>query len=613
MPVRSKWVRLALIGTLGLLGAQNRAKAPAEVLEHECLTQQALRDLNDPQNILVAPTECRWDHEQGRAGGTLRMLLASDPRGMNPYIANGADVTTYGLLMSDYLAERDRQDPDRWVPRLATKVVTPDNGLTYILTLQEGVYWQLPNVDWSSGGFDWLKGSGPDGRHPLTADDFVFVFDALANEQVGGRISSLRQYYEAVESVEALDEHTLKVTYSERQFTNLAMLLELWPMPRWLFMFDECGQEYGEEVWGQALNTHWHNNLGFGVGPYRLARWTAGEELRFEKDPLYWGETPSFDVIQYRVLWNQEMQVAALQSGEVDIGSIQPNTYKLQVVDSANGEVLGDPELRSRQYETLTYFYMGWNHDRPQFADKRVRQAMTLAFDRERIVREVFHGLGTVHTGPFPKQLDCYDDSIAPWPFDLKAAAAKLDEAGWRDSDGDGVRDKVLAGDRVPLRFTLLSYGGSSEYEQLLAIWQEDLRSVGVDMQVEYLAWADLLQRMDARDFGAYTGAWVPGWDTDLMQIWHSSEADKPQSSNRVGFRNEVADRIAEELRRTMEPGKRTELCHEFHALVHEEQPYTFFYQRRRPLVWRSTLTEPRTNLQWPYQDPRFWSFAAQK
>ena len=121
-----------------------------------------------------------------------------------------------------------------------------------------------------------------------------------------------------------------------------------------------------------------------------------------------------------------------------------------------------------------------------------------------------------------------------------------------------------------------------------------------------------MLKKMDEREFDVYSGAWVPGWDTDLMQLWHSTEADKPQSSNRIGFRNEEADKIAEELRRTFDEDRRTELCHDFHALVHDEQPYTFFYARERPVLYWDHLNEPQFSLNWPYQDKRYWSFQSE-
>jgi len=155
----------------------------------------------------------------------------------------------------------------------------------------------------------------------------------------------------------------------------------------------------------------------------------------------------------------------------------------------------------------------------------------------------------------------------------------------------------------------MLVYGGSTEYETLANIYREDLLQVGIKLNPRPVEWSTMLKKMDEREFDAYTGAWVLSWETDLVQLWHSDEADKAKSSNRIGFRNKEADRIADTLRRTFDEGARTKLCHEFHGLLHEEQPYTFIYQRNRPVVYWEHLNNPKFSLVYPYRDVRHFSF----
>ncbi|MFN7142859.1 MAG: ABC transporter substrate-binding protein, partial [Myxococcota bacterium] len=227
------------------------------------------------------------------------------------------------------------------------------------------------------------------------------------------------------------------------------------------------------------------------------------------------------------------------------------------------------------------------------------------------LVDGVFGGLGNVTSGPFDQANPCYDQDIAPWPYDLDAAARLLDEAGWKDTDGDGLRDKLIDGKKVPFSFTMVIYGGSSEYENLARVYGEALQRIGIKMTPQPLEWAAQLKKTGERDFDAYTGAWVPGWETDLFQIWHSSEADKPQSSNYVSFKNPEGDRIAEALRREFDTDKRIELCHQFHALVHDEQPYTFFYQRKMPMLYWDHMNDPVFSKLNPQRDARILSFSS--
>jgi ABC-type transport system substrate-binding protein len=168
----------------------------------------------------------------------------------------------------------------------------------------------------------------------------------------------------------------------------------------------------------------------------------------------------------------------------------------------------------------------------------------------------------------------------------------------------------VIDGAKVPFAFQLVIYGSSTEWDTIANIYREALRTIGVKMDPVALEWATQLKRVEDREFDAVTLAWVPPWATDLMQIWHSQEADRPKSSNRIGFRNKDADRIAEALRREFDPAKRVALCHEFHALVHELQPYTFVYQRSRAVLYWDYMNEPEFSRVPPIRDARYWSNA---
>ena len=166
---------------------------------------------------------------------------------------------------------------------------------------------------------------------------------------------------------------------------------------------------------------------------------------------------------------------------------------------------------------------------------------------------------------------------------------------------------------KIPFEFSMLVYGSSSEYQTLANIYREDLLQIGVKLNPRAVEWSTMLKKMNDREFDVYTGAWVLGWEVDLVQLWHSKEADKTKSSNRIGFRNKDADRIADSLRRTFDEGERLKLCREFHALVHDEQPYTFIYQRSRPVVYWDHMNEPDFSIVWPYRNVNYFSFNAER
>lgn len=588
----------------GAGGASFAGMGPASDQEAEALA--------DPDNLLIARPRDWVRGDKVLPGQVLRKKEASDPRGLNPYIANGADNNMLNLFWNDVLAWPSFDDQSQYFPMLAVKVTTPDDGKTYQVTLREGVYWHLPAVDWSSGNYEWLKGDGPGGRHELTADDYKFVFDMIENEQVSGRVSSIRPYFDTLKEVRVTGKYTFEVEYKERIYTNKSILLGLFPSPRWLFAYDEDGTKFDDATWGIKLNEHWYNQKGIGVGPYQFVEWDPGVKIQMKANPDYWDGPPVFDEVLTIMVKDQNAWPRKLKSGELDITQLQPEQYATEIKDDEDGVYLGNEHIKYTIQDTLGYFYLGWNNDKPLFKDKRVRQALTLAFNRQGIVDNIFHGLGKVTSGPFAQQSPCYDQSIEPWPYDLEAAKAKLAEAGWQDTDSDGVLDKVIDGVKTDFSFTMLIYGGSTEYATLAEIYREDLLSIGVKMVPSAVEWSTMLKKMDEREFDVYTGAWVLSFPTDLMQIWHSKEADKSKSSNRIGFRNDDADRIAETLRTTFDEDKRVELCHEFHALMHEEQPYTFIYQRQRPVLYWDHMNALEFETQYPHRNIRHFSFAAE-
>jgi peptide/nickel transport system substrate-binding protein len=238
----------------------------------------------------------------------------------------------------------------------------------------------------------------------------------------------------------------------------------------------------------------------------------------------------------------------------------------------------GQPDFQAKfnlrsYYPPFVNFIM-WNQRRPQFADKRVRKALTLLLDRQLILETIFHGFGRAAISTF------YDESeintaLKPFPFDPEQAKQLLDEAGWVDSDNDGIRDK----DGVPFRFELLIVTGARETDQLTTVYQEELKRAGIEMSIRPLEWATYSERLDSRNFDAAPLAWSnPSVvDADPYQIWHSSQREG-KGSNYVGFANEEADKLMEQARLEFDRDKRTKMYYRFQEILQEEQPYTLMY-----------------------------------
>jgi peptide/nickel transport system substrate-binding protein len=228
--------------------------------------------------------------------------------------------------------------------------------------------------------------------------------------------------------------------------------------------------------------------------------------------------------------------------------------------------------LRKVKTPSLAYNYIGFNLKNPVFADAATRVALSHLVDRKRVVDELYYGLARPVTGPFFPDSPATDPTIPVRDFSVEKARKLLAEAGWKDTDGDGILDR----NGIPLKFTLIYPNANQIYPRLLPIVRQDMAKAGVKMELLSLEWSVCIQRLEKKQFEACAMGWQGGITPDPFQLWHSSMADVESSSNFIGFSNPAADQLIEEIRLTFDPEKRTELYHKFHRLIYEEAPYIF-------------------------------------
>jgi len=224
------------------------------------------------------------------------------------------------------------------------------------------------------------------------------------------------------------------------------------------------------------------------------------------------------------------------------------------------------------------------------FSDRRVRQALSHAFPKHRVIDEVFFGLGQPQVGNVHPDSDYYHEGLQDqdYDYDLNRAQELLFEAGWEDSNGDGLLDKMINGERHDFRFEIKYYANSPEWDRTLGIYQSQLRKLGIEMKTLPLEWKLLVRVYEDRDFDAVGGGWRMGYEVDFEQLWHSKFADEPRSSNHCGFRNPEADVLAEQLRETFDFEERKRIAREFQEIIHREQPYTFFKSSESVFAWQN-------------------------
>ena len=239
--------------------------------------------------------------------------------------------------------------------------------------------------------------------------------------------------------------------------------------------------------------------------------------------------------------------------------------------------IIDDPNTELRNYTFRDYVLVAWNARRPQLSDARVRRALTLATNREEIVQAILQGYGTVaHSGVPPFHWAYDEESIPTLEYDPDAARALLDEAGWRDRDGDGVRESA---DGTRMSFSIKYNTGNQQRQDVAEIMQSQLALVGVEARPQVVEWATLLQQINTpslRDFDGVVMGWVVEFKLDDMDLFHSARIDQPFAWS--GTNNPEVDRLLEALSRVIDREEAKALWREYQAAIIQEQPYTYFY-----------------------------------
>ncbi len=338
-------------------------------------------------------------------------------------------------------------------------------------------------------------------------------------------------------------------------------------LPEHLLNYEALSQE--ALALGKDPETFSMRDSGFcrhplGCGPFVFREWKSDQYIVLERFEDYWEGASNYERYTYRVVPDPLTQEMEFYAGTVDNYSVQPHQVE---------RLRHDPQYQSFSGVSFGYTYIGYNMRREPFNDVRVRRALGMAIDVEKIIQYVLHGQGELITGPFVKQTAYYNHSIEPLPYDPQAALKLLEEAGWSRNQAGW-----LEKDGKRLQFTLITNNGNNLRKAVLTIAQDAWRQIGIDVRTDLLEWAVFIQeRVNKGDFDALILGWSMGIEPDLYQIWHSSQTN-PHQLNFVGFKDEKADDLIIKIRQEYDHAQQVAYSHQLHNIIAREQPYTFLY-----------------------------------
>jgi peptide/nickel transport system substrate-binding protein len=480
---------------------------------------------------------------QPRMGGTVIRRLESECKTLNWVLYTTAYENFVLRHLYDPLFDYDKDG--NMIPVLAAALpeVSSDH-LHITVRLRTDIHWQ-------------------DGQ-PITARDVKFTLDKIQDPKIPA--INKEAYFDKLARLEVVDDHTLVFVWKEPFAPCLYAIAQLWPIP--------------EHVYGQGdFLTHPANRKPVGSGPFMLEEWRSSQYLTLVRYDGYHGQRAYLDRIIFKVVEDDAVALNMLKAGELD---------EMRATQVQWEKQMSTPDFQERfvKYDFYApgYNYIGWNNRTPFFSDARVRRAMTMLFDRESINTKIYSGFARLVSGPFYINSWAYDKTIKPYPYDPAGARRLLDEAGWKDGNGDGVREK----DGRKFEFELMIAGGSNTAAQFAQLLQEECAKSGLRVNIRQVEGSTFFDKIDKGEFDAATLAWRLDLDPDIFDTFHSSMTP-PTGLNHVFYGNPSVDSLLVAGRLEFDLAARTAIYHRVHRLIHEDQPYTFVnaVPEKRPIARR--------------------------
>ena len=483
-------------------------------------------------------------------GGTLVIATSADADVLLPVYADNALTKSVIEQIFDHLADIG---PDinsvgdkGFKPRLADRWEWAADSLSIAFHID-------PRARWHDGV-------------PVTARDVVFTHSLFRDPKAG---SSTAPLIASIDSVTARDSATAVVWYrgrSPEQFFDAVYQLII--MPEHLL----------KDADRATLRSHPFATKPVGNGRFRFVGWTKGDRIEVIADTANYKGRPKLDRVIWTVAPDPATAVTRLLSGEADFFEIlRPDNIP---------DVKKNPMLKTVPYPSLQYGFMTFNlrdkknrkRPHPIFADREVRRALTMAIDRPKLVQNVFGDLALPALGPAVRSLGIADSTLVQIPYDVERSKRVLDSLGWKDTNGDGVREK---GGR-PLEFELLVPSSSRPRAQFAVLLQEAFRQVGVKVNVELQEYTTVGARLDNRDFEATLGVWqVDPSPGGIRQTWGTEGSRANDGLNNGSYENPKFDALVDTAVRQMDPVKGHAYFKRAYQMILDDAPAIFLYEPR--------------------------------
>jgi len=474
---------------------------------------------------------------------TLHLSASSNPARLNPLIATDSASSSIAGFLFNSLVKYD-ESGQKIIGDLAEsyRFITP----TLIeFKLRHGIKWH-------------------DGK-PFTAQDVLFTYELIKSPET---ITPYASDFRVIKNVSVSDDYTVRVTYEKPYFKAL----EIWMMgivPRHILKNER-------DIMGSKFNT-----APIGTGPYILKKLEFSKQIVLEANPSYFEHRPKIDKIVFHVIADPMTRFLMLKSGEIDIDGLEPMQYERQL------DKLFHSKFATLELPSHSYTYLGFNLRLKKFQDPRIREALSLAIDRQAIIDLLFLNHGKVCTGPFLPGSKGFNDTIKAPKHNIARAKELLNAAGYSASN--------------PLTFEIATSNSNAIRPYAAEILQRQLLDVGVKVNLRVMEWQAFLNTVvTPRKFDAVLLGWSLSLTPDPYALWHS-DSDVPGGFNLVGYHSKTTDRLIEQMESSTDPERIAALQRQIFAKIVGDNPYLFLVIPNEINVYSRAITgiKPTINGIW--------------
>jgi peptide/nickel transport system substrate-binding protein len=450
---------------------------------------------------------------------SLELSISSYPSRLNPLLATDSASGEISSWVFNGLLKYDKHG--KIIADLAENFYFEDN-LTLIVKLKKNITWH-------------------DGQ-AFNADDVLFTFETLRSPDI---FTPYTSGFRNVDKVIKINDYTLKITHTKPYFKAL----ETWMMgiiPKHLL-------ENEKDLMTATFNQH-----PIGTGSYKIDGFEVSKDIFLEANPSYFEHRANIQTLNYHYVQDPSTEFLMLKGTQLDLGSLTPMQIERQITPKFK-QFYNIIEQPSRSYT-----YLGFNLERPPFDNPKVREAISLAIDRQELVDILFFGHGKVCHGPFLEGAVGFNKNITSPKHDINKSQAILKSLGY---------DK-----KNPLKFTIKTNSNNPTRKYAVEVLQHQLRQAGIEVTINLMEWQAFLNRaVHAKDFDAIVLGWALSFMPDPYSIWHSDN-NKKGGYNFIGYHNPKVDQLITQSETMIDRDTLDTTFQEIYKLIVQDNPYLFLY-----------------------------------